>query len=235
MTRSKGFTLVEILAAMGLLSIVVLVIATIFRTSTDTMERADSLSQKNLEARIVLNMIAQDIKGAIIDNKIAEDISGNPVRLNLVGGEDTGRPFIAFIAPSYNSGEQDLCEIGYWLDLGSNFTDPSDNMLMRYYVTDQSPSWLTPISPLTFFSSPLSTELAQNVKGLEILYWGDNTEEWVDTNSNGTDDALTTWDSSSGSEEDRLPQAVKITIWVSDRKNSSNLSRYSRVVKVENS
>ncbi len=284
--NKKGFTLIEILAAMTILAIITAALATIFTQGRNTWQKADARTQQYLAARSVLQMMARELKGAIIRPKVGPSTGGGwGERFDFVGvkGKDddsdgavlpgwrdsTSGPYreqpysdqVYFVAPVENSSDYEECLIGYWVkDTDSNtaydastgkLINTKDDMLMKYYVTagdeaDPDPDWrdFNFATPQGGSMAENSFELGINIRWLRMLYWGPNTEEWEDTDSNSKNDALRKWDtlpnslgsSTPGTSDDdnRLPRAVKITIWVQDELQREKTRTFSTIVYLSN-
>ncbi len=63
--KQTGFTLLEMLVAMAILSVIVLSLTTIFNQSNQAWSRGLSKSQKGMEGRAALNMITTELKAAV--------------------------------------------------------------------------------------------------------------------------------------------------------------------------
>src|SRR5690348_850783 len=62
--HQSGMTLVEVLVTMGLLSIFLVVIATLFTSSVDVQQRSRSYSTVTTDARVVMERLDYDIARA---------------------------------------------------------------------------------------------------------------------------------------------------------------------------
>jgi len=201
----KGVTLMELLVVLALLSIVSLSLFTIFRTATESYSKGDARTQAYQNARAALEQMARDVKGAMMDDAIPIDMEGTSTTL-------------FFVSPNENSGDMDLCELGYWIRT-------SDNTLMRHIdIADKNDS-----PPLDFdFDTPSRSyeetdvfdryELALYIPRLELEYYDGTT--WTNI-----------WDTATVNTS--LPSAVKITIDAGDEKGQET-NTFSTVVYLPN-
>ncbi|MDZ4199168.1 MAG: prepilin-type N-terminal cleavage/methylation domain-containing protein [Kiritimatiellia bacterium] len=66
--RSQGFSLVEMLAAMAVLSILMVLLGRIFNDSTRAMNAGNKITDVNSSARAVMDFIARDVSSAIFQS-----------------------------------------------------------------------------------------------------------------------------------------------------------------------
>lgn len=181
---TSGFTLLEILVAFGLLTVLVLALSMLFRQGTAAFKKGYDTTQVYQSARIALDRMVRELSSAYAGSEDSQMV------YNFVGKESgvqtgTAGPEVYFMAPVKNSGDSDLVEIGYWLKT-------ADNSLMRYIYTADK----TDLSSFGSFTKGTSDLLASNVVSLVIEYydganWSNN---WTSTYAAG------------------LPRAVRITI-----------------------
>jgi hypothetical protein len=69
-TSPAGFTLLEVLVAMGVLMLIVMMMATLFHSSTTAWENGLRQAEISLEARAVMNMIQRDLSHAVADPEL---------------------------------------------------------------------------------------------------------------------------------------------------------------------
>ncbi len=83
-SKGSGFSLLEILVAMAILSIIVMTLSTIFNQSSIAWDRGLSKSQKGMEGRAALNLMVTELK-----NAVASDV-------NLTGNTSFGGALMSF-------------------------------------------------------------------------------------------------------------------------------------------
>lgn len=154
MTKSRGFTIAELLVAVAITSVlVVLLISVVSATMTvwqQARNRIDTLS----EARQMLTRMADEIRGAMArggqiefsENLIAQEfISGGqsptpnpqPTPQNVISEN------IFFVAPYPNSGSGDLCVIAYrHIDADQNPIPNNAHTLQRAFIDSQT-AWIS--------------------------------------------------------------------------------------------
>jgi len=181
---SSGFTLLEILVAFGLLTILVLALSMLFRQGTMAFKRGYDTTQVYQSARIALDRMVRELSSAYAGSQDATMV------YNFIGKETgtqtgTAGPEVYCMAPIKNTGDSDLVEVGFWLK-------SADNSLMRYTYTANKAD----MSAFGQYTGGTSDLLASNVVSLAIEYydganWSNN---WTSTYAAG------------------LPRAVKITL-----------------------
>ena len=141
--KDGGFTLVELLASMALLALITLMVFVVFSQSTKVWRKSGARIDQHIAARIVLDQMAREIRGAVMVESFAGPGSGSTMgRMDFVvlhagdpnnafatghtlggwrtpsSGDTREQPCsdqIYFVAPVENSGKQDYCMIGYWV------------------------------------------------------------------------------------------------------------------------
>jgi prepilin-type N-terminal cleavage/methylation domain-containing protein len=138
----RGFTLVELLAVMAILSLMSVSLFTMVHQGTETWRQARAGTEAHLKARQILDMMAREIRGAVLitvargpdseprgERWKSADFRGlngnNPgsggssnastVPANWRKQQQDYSDQVYFVAPVTNSAEQDLCMIGYWV------------------------------------------------------------------------------------------------------------------------
>jgi len=120
--RNRAFTLVEILAAMGVLVLLTLVLFRFFAAA----ERVWTLSEQSTEvyekARIVLDLISRDLQGAVARSN---DVPGLDIHFEQLSNHEL-RFVTASALGSTATSTSRLCEVGYQLD-GNDFERARQN------------------------------------------------------------------------------------------------------------
>lgn len=170
----SGFSLLEILVAMAILSVIILMMTTIFNQSSQAWDRGLSQSQKGMEGRAALNLMARELKSAVV-------------------GEDTD--FVAF-APtamsfdmlSRNSGSRAIQYVEYKYQ-GGKIERRTTTYKDDYTVNEVSP-WsvlLGDVSGFSIATTPWSpTNLPYSVT-LSIEFEKSSDTAWAEAYSFGPD------------------------------------------------
>lgn len=217
-SHRKSFTLLELLVAMAILSVIVVAIYTTFRGGTDSWTRGRAMSDVTQNARVVLESISREISSVIISPYTDLNNATDDQDLVFVGqnsGDSDSLDFTAMLRSPDSSDKYafGLLEIGYG-------HDSADDKIERRI--DTKAIWN---SAGTADDDPLAggstNDLAYNVTELNFEYWDPaSTTAW----DNGTTSKLE-WDTrlvgegglTAGTyDDDKLPSAVKITITVVD-------------------
>jgi type II secretory pathway pseudopilin PulG len=66
----RGFTLLEILVAMGLLMVIVLMMSTLFHASTTAWTNGLRQAEMSIQARSVISLIQRDVSQAVVDGSV---------------------------------------------------------------------------------------------------------------------------------------------------------------------
>ncbi|HDP16358.1 MAG TPA: prepilin-type N-terminal cleavage/methylation domain-containing protein, partial [Candidatus Omnitrophica bacterium] len=138
-----GFTLVETLIAMAILTMIVASTFTIFRSSSSSWQKGETRSERYHNARIAIGKMSMEISQAVISERGLSKFIGSKDEIS----------FISFVSRS--SGVFGSAEIEYWLD-------KDDNLLMRN--EDTEPDY-------DFSSQDYSDVLAEGISELEFSYY----------------------------------------------------------------
>lgn len=134
--RSTSFTLVEMLVALAIFSVLVLLIFQIMSDAT-TIWRTQTAKEQNFEeARSALNTIARDVNSAVISTNAAWFYSApNQVAFLTTLPAD---------AQNTNIDGGDICAVGYSLEYGTNdVSGIQTNMSLYRYLRFSNPTYST--------------------------------------------------------------------------------------------
>lgn len=152
MSRDRsGFTLVEILISLAILTMIVASTFTIFRTSSKSWQKGEARSERYHNARSAMGKMSMELSQAVMrEDGLCKFI-----------GEKDEVAFISFVSSS--SGVFESAEIEYWLD-------EDRKLLLRN--EDTEPDY-------DFSTQDKSDILADNISILEFsyydgLYWNDS-------------------------------------------------------------
>ena len=229
--REAGFTLLELLVAMTILSIIGAAIFTMFHQSSEMYSRTIAQTRQYLAAREAISLMASELREARLVPNATYDAAGN---IGAFWGYASGGPAgsnkneVYFVAPTGmrpDTSKQDLCVLGYWLT--NDGKDDTPENLMRYCYTSERPDWkyLRPYNVTTN-----SEKLGVLVRKLTFEYWGPNDDAW-DASDSGRYQWL------SPSEHDLLPRAVRITLVVVDPRDPGETKKdkaFTTVVTMDN-
>jgi len=84
-SSSCGFTLVELLVAMGILMIIVMMMANLFKQSSIAWESGRRQAEAGLEARAVIGMIQKELSQAVVGGSRAFTASGGSLDFWTLG------------------------------------------------------------------------------------------------------------------------------------------------------
>ena len=183
----KGFTLVEILITLAILSIVLMIIYTTYANSVNTVEYNQDLIEVQQKARLALDIISSTIRGAFYDKEhpqlkfIGKDRKFNEYNIDSLDFITANHPF------RVEDEKHDLIELGY--SLVFNPEKVSGALLVRKDID---------IGNDEIDQGGESWELCDNIEGLNITYYDYSNNIWVND-----------WDSA---EQNGLPKAVKTEI-----------------------
>jgi general secretion pathway protein J len=187
-----GFTLLEILIAIAILSVILSVIYGSYHSSVQTIQAVQASSDLYRSTRLILDIMSEDIRGAYISRFT------NPSQAMMfafVGEDHWDGAFPAdtlnFTSTTrrLNDSDQPLsifAEIGYFLETDEK-TGRKKLMRRESYVVDQDVK-----------TGGTSIEMGLWVLGLDLKY--------VDANNNTWD----FWDSTAGEHAKELPKMVEI-------------------------
>ncbi|WOO43388.1 prepilin-type N-terminal cleavage/methylation domain-containing protein [Rubellicoccus peritrichatus] len=130
--RSQGFTLVEIMAATGIMLVIILLVLTLTTNVLSSWTRSSGQLSTNFEARVALDLLTSDLESVVIRNRPI-----NWVQLDYQRVEDIDdSPVLYFFAPALErprkkeNGDDilgDVCAISYRLDFDNPFIAGQQN------------------------------------------------------------------------------------------------------------
>ncbi len=222
---SAGLTLVEILVVAVIFTILVLALFTVFRGALDSWRKSETLLDMYQNTRFTFELMRKEIPASVLYQgsnntaywtKFEGNDSGSAaiIETNSVGDE------LFFVAPvAGNPGDQDLCEVGYWLR--------NDNCLMRHFeYYDGSTVPVTYDFAVNNAGTTSDDVIARNVSAISFVYYYRNAAGAVPSAT------ATSWDSSTdtltaGNQNidssgnalipDGLPEAVEVSLTVQSR------------------
>lgn len=206
--EKKGFTVVEIVIALMILTVVGVMTAIIFRSTQQSFTNAKAFQHVIDLARQSVVRIQNELKATFIDSSglvafVGVDSGDSKVKGDSFSLEDE----IFFIAPSKGMESGSLAEFGYW-------QDSSRGYLMRHF---ESPA------DFNFFTPDVSADkqLGLVISDLDFKYF--DGDVYFDS-----------WDSRSGEHRGKFPKAVSFSFNVGDESNLIK-RKFESTVKIASS
>ncbi len=195
-----AFTLIELIVAISLASILILVTAMIFKQASNAFSQSDARSEVYQNVRATFDTIKRDISGATLNTryelfKAFNNVSGTG--FSTIGAKD-GSDIITLLSSTPNLDDKPIALITYYLK--------DDNILYKLEKTGTS-TLNTDIPIFDLKTETKYKELGLNVSTLQFRYQ-DSDGTWVDTWETGTNTAY-----------QYLPNAVEVEMTVSDTLN----------------
>ena len=198
--RSKSaFTLIELVVAIALASILILVTAMIFKQASSAFSQSDARSEVYQNVRAAFDIIKRDISGATLNTRYELFQAFNDVSAasySTIGAKE-GSDIITLLSSTPNLEDKPVALITYYLK--------TDNVLYKLENTGTS-TLNSAISSLPDTGTTYK-ELGFNVSTLQFRYQ-DTDGGWVDT-----------WETGTSTSYQYLPNAVEVEMTVSDTLN----------------
>ncbi|MDR4505711.1 MAG: prepilin-type N-terminal cleavage/methylation domain-containing protein [Candidatus Scalindua sp.] len=199
--KDSAFTLVELIVAVSLASIIILITVTLFNQASTVFSESDACNEVYQNARSVFDIMKRDLSGSTLNAnyglfKSSDNIDPNDyLAISAKGGSD----ILTLLSSTPNHEGKPIALITYFLTTG--------NILNKAEITLES----TLNTDMSGFDPDTATgfELGFNVDTLQFKYL-DTDGSWKNS-----------WDSTT---KRYLPAAVEVTITISDMRN-----RYSRI------
>lgn len=211
-----GFTMIELLVAMVVLSLLVLLLASMLDSSAKMWRENENRADAYREARAALNLIVSDLQTVMISTN-TNYFSTNVVGSQPFGLEGSGLYFLTDLSADAQPGGKkgDLCAVGYyrrWVKqnsglAGTSVQDPTKEGFQLYrtvYGSDliYSNLLLPNAKPLTDLANPSSVEpeiLARNICSLEFRFY--------QTNATNSAQRFSAWTNSTNNP---MPQMIEV-------------------------
>ncbi len=195
----SAFTLIELIVAVSLASVLILVTAMIFKQASSAFSQSDARSEVYQNVRAAFDTIKKDISGATLNTRYELFKAFNNVSAasySTIGAKE-GSDIITLLSSTPNFEDKPIALITYYLK--------TDNILYKLENTGTS----TLNSPINSFPDSGTTykELGFNVSTLQFRYQ-DRDGSWEDT-----------WETGTNTSYQYLPNAVEVKMTVSDTLN----------------
>lgn len=211
--RPRGFTLMEVLVAIGITSLMGATIAMAFSSSINSKEIIEADAERYRMLRTAMNRMCREIGAAFVsdryDSKRYRDAYDRPT--NFIGERDR----LLFSSLSHQRLYTDAKE--------------SDQMVVEYSVKSSSEKEARGRQDLFRRENPVLGErmdrggaeevLYEGIKKLELEYWDSEKKEWDDE-----------WDTRRPERKSILPTRVRITIVALDENGKE--ARYSTQTRI---
>lgn len=197
-TAPRGFSIMEIMVAATLLSIMGALMWTSFSGTLDAKERIEAATDRMDELRIAMNRMANEISCAYISQHFARE-ERRTKTIFKEGGSGVGDRLM-FTAFAHQPLVQDANE--------------SDQVVLTYYVDQDPDNAGGPTALIRKFKRRIDEDpeyggveeaLCTNVKEVTFDYWNDAAAEWRET-----------WDTEGIDTPNVLPKRVRITMVAND-------------------
>jgi general secretion pathway protein J len=199
-SHSRGITLIEVLVALAILSMMVASVWTGFRTTVRGMKSTEAVQQRYNSVRNALNTMANEVSTSYLSfNRRQGEVRHFTY---FEGREEPSGDTLTFSSFAHlrlrlHSDESDQSVIQYVLD-----DDPEDGK--RKHLFRRESRRLAGDRPEDLYKYDPAYVLLENVKTLEFRYWDPLQEEWREEWATMQNDA----------QPDRLPPRVEIKIGI---------------------
>ncbi len=197
--RHRGFTLIEILGAFFVMTIILTLVTGIFVENGRQRAAALELMRESLSAAATLDQLAQDLEGALfLANKTGRRPDENPWRFLSEGLGETGAVAVRFVtqnAPLANRAQHasGWVEVAYFLE-----EDRSGDVVLWRWLSPRPPTEFADRFPSANDDGSARMAIGVSQFGIRFL---DTEGEWVDE-----------WDSAFQSTSAPLPAAAEISL-----------------------
>jgi type II secretion system protein J len=204
-TKKEGFTLLEILISITLLTVILGAVYSSFFTTKEAIEKFDTVAMKYQEARTALDQIRREIEAAFITDRLQEEKSDENIPNFIIEDRDIfGKNASRMSLTAFSFRGTGIQRVAY-------ITIPENNGLKL----------LKTVSPVTLYSendtiSPnkvYTSDILQGIEAFTVETFYNN--KWVRT-----------WNAK---EIGTLPENIRITIEFSDRGNTVSLTEYAEI------
>ncbi len=204
--RTGGFTLIEVLISLAILTIILGAAYSSFFTVQRALERYDTVSLKYHETRTALDLMRREIEGAFLKNPGGPGFGKNQAAFVIEDRDIFGEPTSRLHLTAFSFRGSGLTTLSYYVQ---------ENNGSLTLVKDDSPAFrpLTDtVQANTLSGTAYTLEMIEDIEGftVEILF----RNEWVRT-----------WDTK---QTGRLPDIVRFSIEFNDNGKQVKLTEYAR-------
>ncbi|MBF0492748.1 MAG: prepilin-type N-terminal cleavage/methylation domain-containing protein [Deltaproteobacteria bacterium] len=201
MKSKNGFTLIEVMISMAILSMMSLLIYTSTFQTINGKQMSENKDEQNHSASLALGKMSYDLQMAFI---LGAELMPSDGRMKTVFiGQDSDINFPSFAHYRYfkNSPEADFGEIGYSIDTDKENSQKKVLLRRESATLDDKPS-----------EGGVFEVLVEGVKEMHFEYYDPDKKEW-----------LKSWDSSQLENSGKLPRAVKIQLILEGEEGEDDL------------
>ncbi len=213
-----AFTLVEILTAMAVLSIIILMMARIFTESTRAFDLGTKIADQNLKGRMVLDFMAREISQAVADDVLAFKLDSEDFELFGNSVEDGDRLQFVTLSQLVDEGTpRQAREVVYFVDDIEKDDAPTGRYQLKRAVKTAGITCYDQPSPNKWWegTSGNTRTLAENVAGFQVwCYTAPDTEAIYDYDSTG----------SKPEQINKLPMWIEISLMMFDEKDAEHMA-----------
>lgn len=201
-----GFTLIELILAIGVTSSLMLLVGTTFRVTLQARDVVEELSESTAAGPRILGMIERDLRGLwtfnVKNNKVlvgrSRDVgSFEADRIDMLCTTDS----IGYVLDDRNIPHQtSICEVGYWLKPNSRYRD-----LIELWRRED------PLVDEDLVTDGRFQLIHDRLRSFKVTYFKE---------LGYRSEALHEWDSSL---EDTLPRRIKVEFTLERKRTSRNL------------
>jgi len=109
----RGFTLLEVLVAMGILMMIVLMMSTLFHSSTIAWDNGLRQAEMSIQARAAMSLMQQDLAQAVVSTNDVVGSSDTGMQCDI-SDNATGFSFWTLGEPDEQTGIRTLKRVEYW-------------------------------------------------------------------------------------------------------------------------
>ncbi len=203
MKKQRGFTMMEILIAVGLLAIIGAMLYGGLTRTIDTKEQIEVISDRYDEIRIAMNRMAVELSMAYLsDHYNREERHSKTLFREDSEGEGDRLIFTSFshVRRVRDSKESDQNVLTYWVD-----SDPEDGATTALLRKERVRIDETTGEDVFDDDVSYTDVLCTRVRRLSFDYWDENDKEWQEE-----------WDSDSMENNNKLPPRVRVRMTVDD-------------------
>jgi general secretion pathway protein J len=196
---TRGFTLIEVLVALAVMSMIAITIWAASSQTARTREVVQESHDKSHQVRVAFEMITRDLSSAFLsDNRAQTEPTHDTVFIGQDHGEEDRVDFAAFTHERrfFDAKESDQAEVGYFL--APDKENPEQQNLVRREA---------PVLDLEPLEGGQLLVLVENVKVFDLQYYDVVMAEWQDA-----------WDTTEATEDGSvLPFQVRVRLETYDR------------------